>query len=51
MMVVRLAFGVVFCCGCMVEKYTITELNCKFVKIDDFVKYRAILVQFAEKWV
>jgi hypothetical protein len=21
------------------------------VKIDDFVKYRAILVQFAEKWV
>jgi hypothetical protein len=42
--------GVVWC-GCMVEKCTITELNCKFVKIDDFVKYGAILVQFAEKWV
>ena len=37
--------------GCMVEKCTITELDCKFVKIDDFVKYGAILVQFAEKWV
>ena len=37
--------------GCIVEKCTITELNCKFVKIDDFVKYGAILVLFGEKLV
>ena len=35
----------------MVEKCTITELNCKFVKIDDFVKYGVVLAWFAEKWV
>lgn len=39
----------VFWCGCIVEKYTIMELDCKFVKIDDFVKYGAILVWFTEK--
>ena len=44
-------FGDVFVCGCMVEKYTITEINREFAKIDDFVKCRAILVWFTEKMV
>ena len=35
----------------MVEKCTITEINLEFAKIDDFVKYGAILVWFGEKWV
>ena len=42
-------FGEVFACGCTVEKWTKSEMWRNFAKIDDFVKYGAILAWFAGK--
>lgn len=49
MMMVWLAFGVLFCCRCMVEKWTKWEVKRNFTKNDVFVNFGRILVLFAEK--
>jgi hypothetical protein len=47
----RLMFRDLLCGGCMVEKYSKTELNDGFVKNVNFVKCGVVFVLFTEKLV
>ena len=44
----RLVFRDLLCCGRMVEKYSKTELNDGFVKSANFVKCGVVFVLFTE---